>query len=63
MEEEEFEDVETQLRTRLLFLLYLIANNDKKWKDYLTVEAIWQRDKRIPRAVLVLPSSSPWAKL
>jgi len=61
--EEEIQSVNDALKTKLLFLLFLVVNERKKWKDYLTMEGIWRRDHRIPRIALVSPSKSPWSQL
>jgi len=62
-DEDEFDGPPAQLRKRLLLLLLLTMTKEKKWKDYLTMEGIWRRDRRIPRCALLAPDLSPWAKL
>jgi len=62
--EEEMMEISAQLKQRLLLLLHLTTmTTERKWKEHLTLEGIWRRDRRIQRVALVDPMSSPWTKL
>jgi hypothetical protein len=51
-----------------VFLFAMLAmkleeEEKKTFCNYLTMEAVWRRDRRIPRIALLSPDESPWQRL
>lgn len=52
---------------RALFLAYVLKSisdeNEGRFRDSLTMEGVWRRDRRIPRCALLMPNQPPWERL
>ena len=60
-------ELEEEQRRNARRLLLLAALEDeesrRRFRDYITLEALRRRDRRLPRRALHYPQSSPWMKL
>ena len=57
------EDEEGRRCQIMILISFLEMEDKKKFHDYLTMDGVHRRDRRIPRCALHYPASSPWMKL